>query len=713
MSLQNINSYTYSPGFQLGQYHNAVLCISGNLINLYLDGNLVATQTNTSNVLTNYSTINQILIGCAGNKSCGFSGYLDDFRMYNYTLNSTQVSNLYLNRNIVAYYPFDNSLNGLTPNYTTLNYDAKLIGTANISSTTGNYIKGTGALSLTNTAGVAATSYITSTSGFLTSATNGLSISLWFKATGVTGRRMRIFDLCTSAGTQGLYIDISGTNQFITNYNSAFNTAPITTTTTTIFQPSTITGLALWLDADTSSNFTNTNPSSGGAVAWNDRSGNNRNAVNSSGCTIQMSTFNEKPSIYFPPSSQRLTISNLTLDTFPLTYFAVFNWRSTSNSNTNSLLSTTYPPYYNLQFYQHFTTDGYQFASGVTGGQANASLVSNSFSSTLLSTFTLVTLQLNSPNNYVLNINGSSSVGAGYNFSAYPSESAGKSTSAFIQSLLGMYVSEMLLYQGTTLNQPQYQKVEGYLAWKWGLNDKLPTTHPYYTTLSPTLPTGYAYYFKFRTDLSNSGTFAYEIPVVLKATGNIPATGSPTTSNVPIIGTISSNTCLTIPSGGPYVYFPAFGISPTTPPPSNFSFGYWCYMNGRTSFDVNNFQFADGTFNNNYFFDCNFVTTGDIRTFLKNNNVFTSIFGDIPNYNAKWIHMFYTFEGRTIKFYINGIIAYTYTSTYDFNVLSNYYMIIGRDNVGRYFTQCGIRELLMYYRTLSDAEITNIYNITA
>jgi hypothetical protein len=490
-------------------------------------------------------------------------------------------------------------------------------------------------------------------------------------------------------------------------YNSA-NVSPITT-----FLPSSISGLQLWLDAATSSTFTNTNPSSGGAVAWNDRSGNNRNAVNSSGCTINMSTFNGKPSIYFPPSSQQLTISNLTLDTFPLTYFAVFNWQSTSNSNTNTLLSTTYPPYYNLQFYQGFGTSGYQFSSGVTGGQANASLNSNVFSSTLLSTFTLVTLQLVSPNNYVLNINGSSSIGGGSNFSAYPSESAGKSTSAFIQSLLGMYVSEMLLYQGTTLNQPQYQQVEGYLAWKWGLNDKLPTTHPYYTTLSITMPTDYAYYFKFRTDLSNSGTFAYAIPVVLKATGNIPATGSPTTSNVPIIGTISSNKCLTIPSGGPFVYFPAFGISPTTPPPSNFSFGYWCYMNGRTSFAVNNFQFADGTFNNNYFFDCNFVTTGDIRTFLKNNNVFTSIFGDIPNYNAKWIHMFYTFEGRTIKFYINGIIAYTYTSTYDFNVLSNYYMIIGRDNVGRYFTQCGIRELFMYYRTLSATEINAIYNITA
>lgn len=700
MSLQNINSYTYSPGFQLGQYHNAVLCISGNLINLYLDGNLVATQTNTSNVLTNYSTINQILIGCAGNKSCGFSGYLDDFRMYNYTLNSTQVSNLYLNRNIVAYYPFDNSLNGLTPNYTTLNYDAKLIGTANISSTTGNYIKGTGALSLTNTAGVAATSYITSTSGFLTSATNGLSISLWFKATGVTGRRMRIFDLCTAAGTQGLYVDISGTNQFITNYNSAFNTAPITST----FQPSTITGLQLWLDAATASTFTNTNPSTGGAVAWNDRSGNDRNAVNSSGCTIQMSTFNEKPSIYFPPSSQQLTISSLTLDTFPLTYFAVFNWQSTSNSSTNSLLSTTYPPYYNLQFYQHFTTSGYQFASGVTGGQANASLVSNSFSSTLLSTFTLVTLQLNSPNNYVLNINGSSSVGAGSNFSAYPSEQNGKSTSVFIQGLLGMYVSEMLLYQGTTLTQTQYQQVEGYLAKKWGLESSLPVAHPYY--IPPIMPTDYLYYFKFRGDAVNYGSLASSVPTASYS-------GSSPNPN----GTAGGKTCLRVPTGGDYVYFPAFGSISTTPPPSKFSFGYWIYtviLNGNSTHSIGDKKFA--SINGSVIW-MSFIGGPDSKLY---NNIYPTggFLSTTTNFANQWVHMFYTIEpngtNKTIKCYRNGSLILTSTNA-NFTGLSDYYMILGRagDSSSRIFTNSGMREFVLYNRTLSAEEVSAIYVLTA
>lgn len=220
MSLQNINTYTYSPGFQIGQYHNAVLCISGNVQNLYLDGTLIATKTGTANVLANYSTINQIMIGCAGDKSSGFSGYLDDFRMYNYTLNQAQVSNLYINRNIVAYYPFDNSLNSQTPNYATLTYDATFVGNAaTISTATDTYLIGNGALQLTNsnTAG-SIKSYVTSSSGFSTSTTNGLSVSLWFKASGVSSTRMRLFDLCTALGSQGISVDISGTNQILAGY---------------------------------------------------------------------------------------------------------------------------------------------------------------------------------------------------------------------------------------------------------------------------------------------------------------------------------------------------------------------------------------------------------------------------------------------------------------------------------------------------------------
>jgi len=225
MSLQNINSYTYSPGFSQGdQYHNAVLCISGNVQSIYLDGILVGSTTTASNILSYYPTINQILLGCAGDKSNGFTGYLDDFRMYNYAFNPSQVSNLYSNRNIVAYYPFDSCFNNVannivtTGNNATLSYDATLVGNASISNST--YQIGTGSLNLTNTAGTSSSAYIKSSCGFAPNSDTGLSISLWFKTTGISGRKMRLFDLCPALGTQGIFVDISGTNEINTLSNS-------------------------------------------------------------------------------------------------------------------------------------------------------------------------------------------------------------------------------------------------------------------------------------------------------------------------------------------------------------------------------------------------------------------------------------------------------------------------------------------------------------
>ena len=554
-------------------FHHLVYSISGTTHTLFLDNSAIAVNISGGNVFTNYQTISNLFFGIAGDMSYGYTGYLDDVKVFNRALTVTDVSAIYNLKSIISSTPFT-------------------------------------------------------------------------------------------------------------------------------FTSNTFPGMTLWLDADTASTFTNTNPSSGGAVSWNDRSGNNRNAVNSSGCTIQMSTFNGKPSIYFPPSSQQLTISSLTLDTFPLTYFAVFNWQSTSNSSTNFLLSSNYPPYLNLQFYQQFTTNGYQFASGVTGGQANATLYSNVFSSTLLSTFTLLTLQLNSPNNYVLNINGSSSVGAGSNFSAYPSESSGKSTSAFIQSILGMYVSEMILYQGTTLTQPQYQQVEGYLSWKWGLNDKLPTTHPYYTTLSPTMPTDYLYYFKFRGDAVNYGSLSSSVPTASYA-------GTSPNPN----GTIGGKTCLTIPTGGDYVFFPAFGSSPTTPPPSNFSFGFWCNMqNFCQTNSIADKTFGPGT-----------IWQGDVyngfATVVAANTQWRVQTGVIYNTYSTWVHILYTVQNATTFIsYVNGVAVSTQTNgTGSFTSLSNYYMILGRagDNSTRFFGNCGMREFVLYNRILSAAEVSAIYVLTA
>jgi hypothetical protein len=47
-------------------------------------------------------------------------------------------------------------------------------------------------------------------------------------------------------------------------------------------------------------------------------------------------------------------------------------------------------------------------------------------------------------------------------------------------------IAEVLMYQGT-LTTGQRQEIEGYLAWKWGLQSSLPNTHPYKNSPIPPL----------------------------------------------------------------------------------------------------------------------------------------------------------------------------------------------------------------------------------
>ena len=110
------------------------------------------------------------------------------------------------------YYTFDSSLNRRVYNNTLLTYDASFVGTA---TTTTNSLFGTGALSLTNTAGSAASSYILSTpknggSSIPLNSSSGLTISCWVNTLGFTNSGiMRLFDM------QGISLDICGNNCFL------------------------------------------------------------------------------------------------------------------------------------------------------------------------------------------------------------------------------------------------------------------------------------------------------------------------------------------------------------------------------------------------------------------------------------------------------------------------------------------------------------------
>ena len=212
----SLTSYPYSRGFKSGEFHHAVLSISGTVHTLYLDGSAVAVNPSAGNIFETNSTVTTTTIGANSLLQNAFRGFIGDVRIYNYAISSTQVSNLYMNRNLVVHYPFDTSVNKRMPNYATLTYDAEFVG--NSALVTPGYV-GTNALSITNT-GVTASQYVLSNPSFTLNAATGFAISCWVNAdiTGNANKIMRIFDIVYSAGVKGISVDLSGTNIIYSSY---------------------------------------------------------------------------------------------------------------------------------------------------------------------------------------------------------------------------------------------------------------------------------------------------------------------------------------------------------------------------------------------------------------------------------------------------------------------------------------------------------------
>ena len=110
---------------------------------------------------------------------------------------------------------------------------------------------------------------------------------------------------------------------------------------------------------------------------------------------------------------------------------------------------------------------------GLKGG-GNITLRANSTGNT--TTMKILTIQLN-PTGYIFNINGSPAIDVGNSSYQYPSNKT--SLGDGICGPNGMYLSERIWYQGNALTTLEIQQVEGYLAKKWGLQDSLPSTHPF------------------------------------------------------------------------------------------------------------------------------------------------------------------------------------------------------------------------------------------
>jgi hypothetical protein len=90
-------------------FHHLVYSISGTTHTLFLDNSAIAVNVSGGNIFSSYQTITNLFCGIAGDLSYGYSGYIDDFKVFNRALFLTDVSAIYNTVKVINFMgPLDN-----------------------------------------------------------------------------------------------------------------------------------------------------------------------------------------------------------------------------------------------------------------------------------------------------------------------------------------------------------------------------------------------------------------------------------------------------------------------------------------------------------------------------------------------------------------------------------------------------------------------------
>jgi hypothetical protein len=246
------------------------------------------------------------------------------------------------------------------------------------------------------------------------------------------------------------------------------STAPITLSfNSNGFTPRQIATLSLWLDAADASTLAF---SSGINVSqWNDKSGNGYNFTTVSGTPTYTSSSPFTKCVVFNSGRTNDLMRTTTVFYQPMTVFVVSTQRGSSNAQFAFILSTATnaPPAPFSQF---------QYYNNNLSSEANGSIQNSAPTASFVNPTTGL---------YTFTLNGASTTLT--RDGALPTGFLTNTPPGFNGVVLGKDWSGLyniaeyaeIIFYSSALSTIQYQQVEGYLAWKWGLQGNLPATHPY------------------------------------------------------------------------------------------------------------------------------------------------------------------------------------------------------------------------------------------
>jgi hypothetical protein len=255
---------------------------------------------------------------------------------------------------------------------------------------------------------------------------------------------------------------------------------------------SSISGLQLWLDASDPS--ANGNPPSDGVnvTTWKDKSGNERNAISTGKTPIVSSSLNGLQGITI--SGGNYFKSKIAPNTFLKGLNAFVVYKSTDKSNGPGQVFTrglTSKP--NLG-------NPVDIAHNPNAGYANNEMYLGENNGVFFQIPQSSKYKFNNPNPSIFNLNLNQNTKESSKVTLYSTGNpvelvlsrGGSSTwepsdtgdTFCVGGRIDYGATDGIFYEiivyNTVLEEAGRQKIEGYLAWKWGLNATLPNNHPYF-----------------------------------------------------------------------------------------------------------------------------------------------------------------------------------------------------------------------------------------
>jgi hypothetical protein len=249
-------------------------------------------------------------------------------------------------------------------------------------------------------------------------------------------------------------------------------TTPYQFTNAQLFTPSQISGCQLWLDAADASTITFSGTS---VTAWRDKSGLGNNAT-ATGTITNLGRINTKPGMNYPGTSSTYFSGSISNTGPTLSVFSVFIMNASSYivARILSLAAPATADFNNTLYTSAIQRDSTNFLSYRAG--ANRGTIAATFGVPSL----FGSIFNGSSNTVYLNGTTGNTAATSGNF-GYTRYVVGSSSGEENLVPLNGVIGEVLSYT-TALSTDQRQQIEGYLAWKWGLQAQLPASHPYKQT---------------------------------------------------------------------------------------------------------------------------------------------------------------------------------------------------------------------------------------